>query len=87
MESNIEAYVRNMDTCWVAAFLNRGDYGNAVNITVSFKSLGLPVHDVEGFDVFDLFTGAYSGYLTPDSSYTYSVPPTGVVLVRIGQAE
>lgn len=88
MTSSIDAYVREMDgSTWPTVFLNRGAGGYPVNITVSFSDLGLPVHNVQGFDVLDLFTGAYSGYLPPDASFSYRVPPSGVTFVKIGTAE
>ena len=88
MTSSIDAYVREMDGyTWPTVFLNRGAGGYPVNITVSFSDLGLPVHNVSGFDVLDLFTGAYSGYLPPGASYSYRVPPSGVTFVKIGIAE
>ncbi len=58
-----------------------------MNFTSSFKDLGLPADQVEGFDAYDVFSKYYWGYMPPDAEFTVTIPPNGVRLITFGPAE
>ena len=67
--------------------MSRRTDGTPHTFTATFKTLGLPVDKVLGFDALDMFTKEYWGYMTPNEYFTVTIPPNGVRLVRFGPAE
>ncbi|XP_014681580.1 PREDICTED: alpha-N-acetylgalactosaminidase-like [Priapulus caudatus] len=59
--------------------LNRDDNGGPVKLSIALKQLGLL--DSGGYEVEEIFTNRYYGFMSPDDTFSCRVNPTGVIMI------
>merc|ERR1712142_246872 len=84
--TNIDVYSRPImpvysgKTSVAIAFLNRWNEGTPLKVKFSLKDLGLD--HPSGYQAYDIFTGSKVGTYKPTDTFSGSVNPTGILLLR-----